>query len=582
MKIPTEALNQHIAILGKTGAGKTFCAKGIIETLLDQKRQVCVIDPTSAWWGLRLAASGKQPSGYHIVLIGGKHGDIPLSSKSGAAVANLVTQQHANVVIDTSGMTVGEYTQWFIDFAGTLYTTIRKPLYLVIDEAHYFMPQGKAPDPQAGRMIHAGNRLMSGGRSLGIRGIMVTQRPAKLHKDSLTCADTLISMRVIAPQDRQAIKDWIDGCGDAVQGKDVLDSLAQLNRGEGWIWYPEGAFLERTKFPPIKTYDSSATPKHGESAATPKITEINLAEVKAAMAVAIEEAKANDPAELRKMVADLRKQLAAKQPPAAAPAPPKIFEVPVLKNGQLDRTEKAIDRVSKAIEQIDVVGAKMREELGELRRLVQPAFATKAPAVDARLQRGVDRFNRLPAVPRPAARITAPSPLPKARSSESSESLPQGERRVLVAIAQYNGRCTREQLTMLTGYKRSTRDRYIQFVREKGYADANGDNFTITAEGLGAIGEYEELPTGHELLKYWLGRLPQGEVAILKVVSDGWPEPVMRDEISEKTNYKRSTRDRYIQFLESRFLVKSDRGAVRASDELFDLVLGNDHPANVR
>lgn len=301
--IPERSLTQHMAILGKTGSGKTFAAKGIVERLLSDGRQVCVLDPTGAWWGLRLGADGKR-AGFDIVLIGGKHADIPLAERSGAAVARLVTQQHASVVVDTSGFTVGEYTRWFIDFAGTLYTTIREPLHLVIDEAHHFMPQGKAPDVDAGKMIHAGNRLMSGGRSLGIRGIMITQRPAKLHKDSLTCADTLIAMRVVAPQDRDAIQEWIDGCGDPAQGKAVTGSLAGLSRGEGWVWYPEGGYLHRTKFPPIKTYDSSATPEHG-SKASPNVGAIDLAEVRAALADAVKEAEANDPKLLRRRIAEL-------------------------------------------------------------------------------------------------------------------------------------------------------------------------------------------------------------------------------------------------------------------------------------
>ncbi len=305
--IPAAALNQHIAILGKTGSGKTYAAKGIVEGLLHDKRQVCVLDPTGAWWGLRLGADGKS-KGFDVVLLGGKHADIPLAERSGPAVARLVTEQGANVVIDTSGFSVGEYTRWFTDFAGTLYTTLRSPLHLVIDEAHYFAPQGKAPDPAAGKMIHACNRLMSGGRSLGLRGMLVTQRPAKLHKDSLTCADTLVAMRVIAPQDRQAIKDWIDGAGDAKQGREVLDSLAGLARGEGWVWYPEGNYLERTAFPRIATYDSSATPTHGAKAG-PKVGEIDLAAVRAAMDSAVKEAEANDPKLLRQKIAELEKQL---------------------------------------------------------------------------------------------------------------------------------------------------------------------------------------------------------------------------------------------------------------------------------
>lgn len=312
---PPAMLSQHIAVLGKTGSGKTYAAKGLVENLLSDGRQVCVLDPTSAWWGLRLAADGKR-AGFDVVLIGGTHGDIPLAERSGAAVARLVTEQGVSCVIDTGGFTVGEYTRWFIDFAGTLYTTIKNPLHLVIDEAHHFMPQGKTPDVDAGRMLHAGNRLMSGGRSKGLRGLLITQRPAKLHKDSLTCADALIAMRVIAPQDRAAIKEWIDGAGDPAQGKEVLDSLAQLQRGEGWIWYPEGGFLSRVKFPAIRSYDSSATPTHGEKAG-PKVSEIDLTEVRAALAAAVKEAEANDPKLLRQRIAELERAAKSKQPAAA-------------------------------------------------------------------------------------------------------------------------------------------------------------------------------------------------------------------------------------------------------------------------
>lgn len=321
--IPAAALNQHIAVLGKTGSGKTYAAKGIVESLLDDGQQVCILDPTSAWWGLRLGADGKRRGFDRIVLLGGQHADIPLAERSGAAVARLVTEQGASVVIDTGGMTVGEYTRWFIDFAGTLYTTIKSPLHLVIDEAHHFMPQGKVLSPDAGKMLHAGNRLMSGGRSKGVRGMMITQRPQKLHKDSLTCADTLIAMRLTAPQDRAAVKEWIDGMGDPLQGKRVLDSLAGLQRGQGWVWYPEGGHLELTTFPKIRTYDSSATPEDGAKAG-PKVAEIDMGEVRAAMAEAVKEAEANDPkllrAEIERLKAEARKKSTSQTDPAAIQA----------------------------------------------------------------------------------------------------------------------------------------------------------------------------------------------------------------------------------------------------------------------
>jgi len=47
--IPEKALAHHLAIFGRTGSGKTYTAKGIVENLLDEKRRVCIIDPAGAW-----------------------------------------------------------------------------------------------------------------------------------------------------------------------------------------------------------------------------------------------------------------------------------------------------------------------------------------------------------------------------------------------------------------------------------------------------------------------------------------------------------------------------------------------------
>ena len=46
-EIPPAISDQHIAVIGKTGSGKTYAAKGLVESWLDQSRQVCIIDPTA-------------------------------------------------------------------------------------------------------------------------------------------------------------------------------------------------------------------------------------------------------------------------------------------------------------------------------------------------------------------------------------------------------------------------------------------------------------------------------------------------------------------------------------------------------
>ena len=70
--VPAGALDKHIAVLGKTGSGKSNLAKTIAEDLLARGARICVIDPTGTWWGLRLMADGAASSGHRIVIFGGQ------------------------------------------------------------------------------------------------------------------------------------------------------------------------------------------------------------------------------------------------------------------------------------------------------------------------------------------------------------------------------------------------------------------------------------------------------------------------------------------------------------------------------
>jgi len=88
----------------------------------------------------------------------------------------------------------------------------------------------------------------------------------------------------------------------------------------------------------------------------------------------------------------------------------------------------------------------------------------------------------------------------------SEVKLPIGETKILSAIIQNHG-CTRQQITVLTGYKRSSRDAYLQRLSVKGLVEISGDQVYATAQGSVAV-EVEALPTGPELRDYWLNKLP--------------------------------------------------------------------------
>ena len=104
--------------------------------------------------------------------------------------------------------------------------------------------------------------------------------PAKLNKDVLTQLSTLIALGITSPQDRDAIKAWVDGNADRDQAKKVYESLASLPVGEGWIWAPDHNLLDRVKFPAIRTLDTSKTPKAGDKRITaPVLATADLAKI---------------------------------------------------------------------------------------------------------------------------------------------------------------------------------------------------------------------------------------------------------------------------------------------------------------
>ncbi len=275
--IPDAALDADIAILGKKGRGKTFTAKGLVERLLQMQRRVLVLDPLSVWWGLKSAADGKSP-GFPIPVFGGPHADIPLHDAAGPIIAELIVSTGTSAVLDMGEMRKAEQARLVADLLDYLFTRNREALWLVLEEADAFAPQ--QPMGELTRVLGEVDRIARRGRNFGFRLISITQRPAKLNKDVLTQLSTLIAMGVTSPQDRDAVKAWVDGNADRDQAKKVYDSLAKLPVGEGWIWAPDHDLLDRVKFPAIRTLDTSKTPQAGDTRITaPVLASADLAKI---------------------------------------------------------------------------------------------------------------------------------------------------------------------------------------------------------------------------------------------------------------------------------------------------------------
>lgn len=558
--IPEAALKKHIAILGMNGSGKTSVAKSeIIEPALEAGERVCNIDPTGVGWGLRLSATGKS-KGFSIYIVGGSHADFPLFKRDGKAWGEIVGTSSDSFIFDTSQMTVTDRSVWWTDFAETLLRLNRGPLKLVIDEAHLFAPQGGAKGGGATPdMLHATNNLLSLGRSRGLRITMISQRPAKLHKDSLTQAHTLIAMSLMAPHDRQAVSDWIADQADVARGKEIVASLPSLEPGEGWLWAPREKVLERVKFSRPRTFDSSSAPDDGDTEG-PSLPAMNPDAIKSKLETVAKETVANDPAKLRAELTKLKAELAK----AAKPVPmigvdPKEMKAQYERGyqiGHADALKATLKITRQATSALEHIAAMATKNATEIAAILPESGKVKMAEF------------RPPPVRAPLAVVT---PRQSSSAAAGTASLPRGEKACLVCAAQQDGGATREQLTVVTGYKRSSRDAYVQRLREKGYIQADGDRIVATQEGIDALGsDYEPMPTGDALREFHLRRLPEGERRVLELLISVHPDGTSREAIDEATGYKRSSRDAYLQRLSSRQLVTSaGRGEVRASDQLF-------------
>jgi uncharacterized protein len=291
LPIPREILTQHVAILGKTRSGKSSVMRLLVEDLLERRLPVCVVDPKGDWWGVKLAADGKRP-GYPVVIFGGEHADIPINEGSGGQVAELFATGNRPCLIDLGGWMVGPRTRFWVDFASTLFKHTKGTRWLVVDEVHNFCPKGslKGTEGEMAKALHWTNRLASEGLGKGLAMLFASQRPQKVHNDTLTSAETLIAMRVLHPSDRGAVSDWIKGCGDS-EGSEVLNSLAQMARGEGWTWSPEIRFgPKRVHFPLFHTYDSFRPQTMEDTKRLTGWAEMDLTEVKQQFAATIERA----------------------------------------------------------------------------------------------------------------------------------------------------------------------------------------------------------------------------------------------------------------------------------------------------
>lgn len=605
--LPLSYVTGTAAILGQKRSGKTYKGSVLAEELLDAAQQIIILDPTSAWWGLRSSSDGRG-AGYPITIFGGEHGDLAIDPTAGAELARAIVHERFSAIIDLDGLTKGEEQRFSAAFLETLYRSktgeYRTPVHLFLDEADVFAPQ-KPMGLDESKTLGACQSIVRRGGIKGIGITMITQRPAVLNKDVLSQCDTLITLRLSHPKDMAQIDAWVGVHGDPKLAKEMAGQLPSLPRGDAWVWSPMSEIFECVSFRDRSTFDSGKTPETGGHVTPPKVlARVDIDKLGAAIAKSAEEAKANDPKALREQVAALKRDLAkgassVAHTPSIAEGKKELMrlrtelEAVTVRADKLEArkplTDKQIKGFAKAVERLAEFGERITNANEAISTIAQTVRNTLGPWAPMPAGRGVaalipdpkparsDPYRHpipkwppvAPAAAREPSRRSSVPKAPLAAAPATGDALPPGEAKILTALIQF-GELTSDNLSTIVGYKKSSRDTYLTRLIGRGYVERSNGILMFTDAGEAALPNAEPLPTGAELRAHWEQKLPPGEWKILKVAIDQHPSVVGREHISEVTGYKKSSRDTYITRLVARKLLRSTRDGIAASPMLFE------------
>lgn len=598
LSLPIELAARTQAILAMKGSGKTYLAMKEAEEMLRVGQQVVCLDPTGVFWGLRSSADGKS-EGFSIIVMGGDKADVPLEPTAGAVIADFVIDSGQSAILDMSHFeSLAAQDRFVTDFAIRLYRRKGQPgerntIHLMLDEADSFAPQNPGKDQH--KMLGAWEAIVRRGRSRGIGLTMVTQRPAVINKNVLSQVDLLVCLRIVGLHDFKAVSEWTNLYATKKQSEAFMQSLPTLKMGDAWFWSPGWLqIFERAQIAKKITFDSSRTPSPGEKAITPKkVAAVDLDHLSDQIKATVEKAEKSDPRKLQSRVRELEQLLAKK--PAAAPtfeqtnkqarlstinklqkqletAMQFLVNITAKDFGENVPTEElqtavkaGVDLAMKRLEGIWQLRVK---EIDKLKREANSALNRLKGLVDTDVKVDVQVQRQAPFQVNSTSRTNKTIPV---SISSNGANLGAGEAKVLIAVAQY-GSIERDTISVLTAYKRATRDAYIQRLRVAGLVEATqGGPVVLTESGRAALpADFEPLPIGYELQQYWVARLPQGERRIFEVMLEHGQSEVSREEIGDKTEFKRATRDAYLQRMRSKKIIEDcGPGMVRLSSNLF-------------
>lgn len=202
-----EFFGEKSIILAKSGYGKSYTARVILEEGVAKGHTFVVVDPQNAYLNI---PEFTYINANEIEKVGD--------------FAKLLADTCKNVVISTRTLTIEEQNIFLNEFVKEFRRHRKKGIQtIVIDEIHKF-----APEKEKTISKNEVRGMFQEDRSYGQGVIGISQRPARMDKTILSQADNIFMGRVTSAADKKAISNYLDNSKD-------IEKIAKLEKGEFFI-----------------------------------------------------------------------------------------------------------------------------------------------------------------------------------------------------------------------------------------------------------------------------------------------------------------------------------------------------------
>lgn len=538
---------QGNAILGIRDAGKTYTAMKIAEELMDNNIPMIVYDPVGVWKNLKIG-TGKH-KGYPIVTAGGDESDIRLTMHNAADIVRAAMKENVSLVIDLYSPELINKSTWIKIVQETvdllMYENKTHGMrHIFIEEAAEFIPQRL--QPQHSRVYASIERLARMGRNARLGYTIINQRAEEVNKAILEISSLSLLHKQVGKNSLLSVQKWLDLL-QLENTKEIIKSLPGLLQGQCWA-------IGATKNPQLIQISSRKTFHPDPKKSTEKIDAAKkkvdvTAWVEKLNKLLVKPVKDNKSADSVKATEDVQSKNIITQ----------------LQNELREKDKKILQWKKIAVER-GVLLTTIKNKIVDYHNsdYEMAVSGTNGAKIESILPKSETK--------------PAKSEIPQRYITNGSTTVTGGAMRMLKAAAMFSPKpITKTRMAALArlSYTSGSFSTYLSTLKREGLITGDGNNFTITGNGLQHAGDVEPLPTDPMILiDLWCDVIGNqgGASRMLRILSKRYPNSLTKQELGEwvEMSHTSGSFSTYLSTLKRNGLIKIESGEVKAADELFN------------